>query len=447
MFGGIRKTLHPNTVSKLQIAAALACFGLAGILSALWEPSSKTALVVAKERVIENNTNNVEDFRVYVNTKPVTPELFIPQLGAAPYPPGMVTAKERVVADNTKSAEGFDFLLNTNPGTPESFIPQLGTTPSRPDLWPNRVDIPHTPASTSITLTSADALLTTHQVFANLLQPQGFKRSDWQAFDHIKLQDATIKPTSLSPVPSIAENSDTNADSATFTVLIDPGHGGRDPGSIAHNGLQEKHLTLDIARRVELFLSEVPDINVILTRTEDVSLRRKARVEKIKSAATDLVVSLHFNHLPVPNVNLVESFYASPKDIIESQKLREPPQASTSNFYQVVIHEPATYNTADLSFTRGSKRLANILHKRVYDEVSLDNEKVVDAGVKTDMLYVLTRSFTPGVLMELTAISNIEEAERLTDENYRNRLAAALVDGIRNYRDSLRTNPLNGTGT
>ena len=83
----------------------------------------------------------------------------------------------------------------------------------------------------------------------------------------------------------------------------------------------------------------------------------------------------------------------------------------------------------------------------MYDEVSLDNKKVIDAGVKTDMLYVLTRSFTPGVLMELTAISNIEEAERLTDENYRNRLAAALVDGIRNYRESLRKNPLNGTGT
>ena len=206
-------------------------------------------------------------------------------------------------------------------------------------------------------------------------------------------------------------------------------------------------MTLDIARRVELFLSEVPDINVILTRTEDVSLRRKARVQKIKNAATDLVVSLHFNHLPEPNVNLVESFYASPNDIIESQKLREQPQASTDNFYQVTTREPASYNRADLSFTRGSKRLAKILHKRVYDEVSLDNKKVIDAGVKTDMLYVLTQSFTPGVLMELTAISNIKEAERLTDENYRNRLAAALVDGIRNYRESLHKNPLNGTGT
>ncbi len=434
MFGGSLNTLHPETVSKLQTAGAFACFCLASVLAEFWEPSSSTELTPANADVVADDTTNEERRRFYVYMSSTTPEMLIPQLGSASSrtePKIAVNEFQRYVAKSTV--------------TPETFIPQLGTELFQSN--PSDSSLSDTPTTTAITLASANALLNTHQVFANLLQPEGFKRSDWQAFEHIKLQNAAFKLTSLSPVPSITEKNDTDAEPATFTVLIDPGHGGWDPGSVAHNGLQEKHLTLDIARRVELFLSEVPDINVILTRTEDVSLRRKARVQKIKDAATDLVVSLHFNHLPQPNVNLVESFYASSDDIIESQKLREPPQASTGNFYQVMTHEPATYKTADLSFTRGSERLANILHKRVYDEVSLDNKKVIDAGVKTDMLYVLTRSFTPGVLMELTAISNIEEAERLTDENYRNRLAAALVDGIRNYRESLRKNPLNGTGT
>jgi len=294
-------------------------------------------------------------------------------------------------------------------------------------------------AMTSVKAATAKVLLNTVDEFANLLQPTGFQRDDWQSFAHIKLKEKRAKRATLSPVPALTKVDIQDADEDIFTILIDPGHGGWDPGSIAHNGLKEKDLTLDIARRVELFLSEVPDINVVLTRRGDISLRRKARVHKIKNSKTDLVVSLHFNHLPESNVNLVESFYAGPEDIAESQKLM---QQANSGGYQQVAHGSPT----DLSFTRGSKRLAKMMHKRVFDEVSLDNSKVIDAGVKTDMLYVLTQSFTPGVLMELTCISNIEEADRLADENYRNRLAAALADGIRNYRESLRTNPINGTG-
>ncbi len=434
MFGGSLKTLHPETVSKLQTAGAFACFCLASVLAEFWEPSNTTVLTTVNADLVTDDTTTHGRRLFYVNKNPITPEIFLPQLGSLSSRAAPATAGNEFQTD-----------VDKNISTPETFIPQTETELSQSNR--SEVSLSDASIATAITLTSGKALLNTHQVFANLLQPEGFKRRDWQDFEHIKLQNAVVKQTSLSPVPSIAKKNHTDTDDATFTVLIDPGHGGWDPGSVAHNGLQEKHLTLDIARRVELFLSEVPDINVILTRTEDVSLRRKARVQKIKNAATDLVVSLHFNHLPEPNVNLVESFYASPNDIIESQKLREQPQASTDNFYQVTTREPASYNRADLSFTRGSKRLAKILHKRVYDEVSLDNKKVIDAGVKTDMLYVLTQSFTPGVLMELTAISNIKEAERLTDENYRNRLAAALVDGIRNYRESLHKNPLNGTGT
>ena len=428
MFGGSRKTLHPDTVSKLQTAGAFACFCLASVLAEFWEPSNTTVLTTAKAGLVADNTPADEELRIYINKNPITPETFIPQLGS-------LSSRTNLWQKMAESSHKPEIGASTT-----NELTVISSNPSNSALS-------DTLTTTAITLTSANALLNTHQVFANLLQPEGFKRNDWQAFDHIKLKKTAAKQTSLSPVPSIAEKNDADAETATFTVLIDPGHGGWDPGSVAHNGLQEKDLTLDIARRVELFLSEVPDINVILTRTEDVSLRRKARVQKIKNAATDLVVSLHFNHLPQPNVNLVESFYASPEDIIESQKLRERPQASTSNFYQVNTREPAIYNSADLSFTRGSKRLANMLHKRVYDEVSMGNKTVIDAGVKNDMLYVLTQSLTPGVLMELTAISNIKEAERLTDENYRNRLAAALVDGIRNYRESLHKNPLNGTGT
>jgi len=63
----------------------------------------------------------------------------------------------------------------------------------------------------------------------------------------------------------------------------------------------------------------------------------------------------------------------------------------------------------------------------------MDNPKVIDAGVKRDTLYILTRSFIPGVLIELSALSNKDEAKRLKDPSYRDRLAAAVADGIRDY--------------
>ena len=424
MFGGTRKIPHPDTVSKLQAIGAIACLGLAGILSESWEPARATTVATAKPTVLADPAVAGDEMQIDVNQPPITPDSLLPQLSTAP----------SQLADRLQGAD----TTRVPPFSSPAPINLHASVTSAPTAIESAIsDI-----TADTTLASAKALLNTHQVFANLLQPEGFRRGDWQAFKHIKLKSDAIKQASLGPIPSITEKDEFNTDKATFTVLIDPGHGGWDPGSVAHNGLKEKILTLDIARRVELFLSEVPDINVILTRTEDVSLRRKARVQKIKEAETDLVVSIHFNHLPVPNVNLVESFYAGPEDIAESQKLMKQAKTGSGQFQHVANHAPT-----DLSFTRGSERLANILHKRVFNEVSLDNKKVIDAGVKTDMLYVLTQSFTPGVLMELTTISNVEEAERLTNEDYRNRLAASLVDGIRNYRESLRKNPLNGTGT
>lgn len=201
-----------------------------------------------------------------------------------------------------------------------------------------------------------------------------------------------------------------------LVVALDPGHGGIDPGSEAYNGLIEKELTLDMAKRVQLFLSEVNDVDVIMTRTTDTGMSRQSRVETIKAAGADVVVSLHFNHLPQKNINLVETFYADRHNIIESLEKQKRPTDSVN-----------------LDFTNASRQLAGIMHKKVHHEVASRNPNVVDAGVKQDTLFVLTRSFAPGVLLELTCISNPAEADRLVSESYRNQLAAAIADGLRDY--------------
>ena len=249
--------------------------------------------------------------------------------------------------------------------------------------------------------------------FINHLQ---LKRPDW-TWSRTELSVNHSPNTSGFSDGRNVETHDFNATSKQrLVVALDPGHGGTDPGSEAHNGLIEKELTLDMAKRVELFLSEIDNVDVVMTRSSDTGMSRQSRVNKIRAVGADVVVSLHFNHLPQTEVNLVESFYADRHNVIESlQKQNRSP------------------DSVNLDFTSASKSLAGIMHKKVFNEVASVNKDVVDAGVKSDTLFVLTRSFTPGVLLELTCISNPAEAERLATDEYRNQLAASIADGLRDY--------------
>jgi len=212
-----------------------------------------------------------------------------------------------------------------------------------------------------------------------------------------------------------------------FVIMLDPGHGGTDPGSVGHNGLEEKTLTLDIAKRVQRLLSKNKNITVALTRNSDRGMSRQNRVYKVKRSKADMFVSLHLNHLPQTEVNLVETFYAAPRNIFES--IRK--QRIEKNRNGMV--ETATARNPDLAFTRGSKQLASIMQKRVFDEVMDNNPDTDNAGVKEDTLFILTRSFTPGALIELSCLSNVKEADRLNSLAYREKLAIALANGIRDY--------------
>lgn len=239
----------------------------------------------------------------------------------------------------------------------------------------------------------------------------GLSRPAWRSYDSLSLQERYGQE----PLTKI------------YTVMIDPGHGGSDPGAKGHNGLLEKEITLDIAQRAALFLSEVKNVRVQLTRQSDRGMSRADRVSEIKNSNSDLVVSLHLNHLPQTELTLVETFYAGPENIRESQ-LKQAEQKAAGKWVKT-----AASHSHDLRFTKQSRALAHIMQARIYDEVKMSNKSADSAGVKQDTLFVLTRSFTPGALIELTCLSNEEEAVRLGTEEYRNRLAAALADGIRDY--------------
>jgi len=227
-----------------------------------------------------------------------------------------------------------------------------------------------------------------------------------------------------------------------IVIAIDPGHGGLDPGSVATNGLLEKELNLDIANRLRDMLAKDPSIEIILTREDDVRLTRHERVEAIRDSQADLMLSVHFNALPQKDINLVETYFAAPANIEESLALLSEQQEISDQDYLKASRE----ESLEFAFTKGSARLARVLHESVYAAVSSANSKTVDAGLKNDTLYVLTRSFTPAILMEISCLSNLQEAERLQSNGYRDRIAKALADGLRIYRKSLIESPLADIG-
>lgn len=294
--------------------------------------------------------------------------------------------------------------------------------------------------------------------FGRIVNPGAFAHPDWgrdrdMAFrlDAIPelLDDASRRRTLPSEriaavsAPRKSHPGSHGADiSDRIVIAIDPGHGGADPGSIAENGLIEKELNLDIANRLRDMLAKDPTIEVILTREDDEGLSRHERVQAIRESQADLMVSVHFNSLPQTDINLVETYYAAPANIEESLKLLAEDQGHADEEYLLASGE----ESLEFAFTKGSARLARVLHESVYEAVSSANPAAIDAGLKNDTLYVLTRSFTPGILIEISCLSNSEEAMRLQTNGYRDRIAKALADGLRAYRRLLVESPMADIG-
>ena len=170
----------------------------------------------------------------------------------------------------------------------------------------------------------------------------------------------------------------------------------------------------------------------MLTRDDDTGMSRQARIDTIAAQNPDLLVSIHLNSLPQPDITLVETYYASDADMLlaklRSKKIRQENTA---------LGKTHTSNSTIDRRQRGilSRDLANLVQSAVFSTVQSHNPRAIDAGVKNDSLFVLTGSNVPGVLIEMTCLSNAEEASRLETESYRTELAETLMQAIRQFAD------------
>jgi N-acetylmuramoyl-L-alanine amidase len=198
-------------------------------------------------------------------------------------------------------------------------------------------------------------------------------------------------------------------------VILDPGHGGQDSGAMAGNIL-EKDLTLDIAQRVDRLLG-VQGISTLLTRTGDSYVSLSDRTQLINRANDAIVVSIHFDDGPRPEVSGIETYFAA------QQTTGIPTIASWLPFLQ---------NIANVRPNVESQSLAQFIQQQL-----VAHTQAINRGTKAEQFYVLANVRHPAVLVEGGFLTNKNEIGKLLDANYREQLALAISDGILKYRDTI----------
>mgnify|MGYP006171371567 CR=1 FL=1 len=219
------------------------------------------------------------------------------------------------------------------------------------------------------------------------------------------------------------------------TIVIDPGHGGEDPGALGRHGSREKDVTLTIARRLKRLIDAEPNMRALLTRDGDYFLPLHARVEKARKVRADLFVSIHADAFIRPHARGSSVFALSERRATSEAAnwlAKRENDADLIGGVNLDVKDKYLARTLlDLSQTATidySLRLGDSVLRRLETVNTLHKPRVEQASFA-----VLKAPDVPSILVETAFISNPQEERRLNDEAYQDKLARAILEGIRDY--------------
>ncbi|UHA76051.1 N-acetylmuramoyl-L-alanine amidase family protein [Paenibacillus sp. 481] len=173
------------------------------------------------------------------------------------------------------------------------------------------------------------------------------------------------------------------------TIVIDPGHGGKDVGSIGQAGTYEKDVALLTAKHIQRELAEQTGATVLLTRDQDETVQLPERVAMAESANADLYISLHYDAYVTKDVSGITTYYHKQED----------------------------------------RQLADILHQSLFQQ----DLQTKDRGVRQGDYYVIRENRSPAVLLELGYISNANDEQQMNSAQFQKKVTKAIVDGVADY--------------
>jgi N-acetylmuramoyl-L-alanine amidase len=218
-------------------------------------------------------------------------------------------------------------------------------------------------------------------------------------------------------------------------IVIDPGHGGHDPGAKS-GSMTEAEIVLDVALRLEKLLAKVPGVEVVLTRRDDQFITLQERTAIANRENADLFLSIHANASNAASARGIETYFlnfASNGNAAAVAARENATSQQTMGALQDVVKAIAL-NTK----VNESRDFATYVQREMLDKVRSTNKTVKDLGVKQAPFVVLIGASMPSVLAEISFITNPQEAKLLKGSAFRQRVAQSLYEGIREYQGSLK---------
>jgi len=218
-------------------------------------------------------------------------------------------------------------------------------------------------------------------------------------------------------------------------VVLDPGHGGQDTGTISPGGLVEKELVLDVAKRLGALIAEGLGSQVIYTRTEDSFVPLEARTELANQQKADLFVSLHANSSRLRWIAGSETYYLNFTTSTSALEVAARENATSEKS----IHElqELVQKIALKTKVQESREFAAALQRTLYGSLWKGKTAVKDRGVKKAPFVVLVGASMPSVLVEIDFLTNPRAEKLFKTAEHRQRVAEALFKGVTQYASSL----------
>ena len=220
-------------------------------------------------------------------------------------------------------------------------------------------------------------------------------------------------------------------DEGIHLIVVDAGHGGKDPGAIGPNNVYEKDVVLKMAKALAKALRQQLGVKVLLTRSDDRYLKLRERTEYANQVGADLFISLHANATDNGKAYGVETYFLNLSK--NNQAAEVAARENGTTLQEVGNLEAILFDLMANAKINESSRLAAEVQQSLVAGLRPHYSRIKDHGVKQGPFHVLLGATMPSVLIEAGFISNPREEKRLVSADYQKRVAAAIVKGVKKY--------------
>ena len=221
-------------------------------------------------------------------------------------------------------------------------------------------------------------------------------------------------------------------------MVIDPGHGGKDPGTIGIGKVQEKNIVLPVAKKLgDIIKKDMPKVKVIFTRSSDkfVSLKRRTQIANEKNGK--VFISIHANSFKKKNVSGFETYILGPEKgeqarsvVLTENSVIDFEDENTRKEYKGINNILATM--AQSAFSKQSEYLASLVQNGLNQQ--LRGLKMKNRGVKQGPFWVMVGATMPNILVETGYISNSYDVKILKTAAYQHKIARGIFEGLKNFK-------------